>query len=615
MPTPNAVLKKYWGHSGLRPAQEKAVSHVLKGEDVIALLPTGGGKSICFQVPALLKRGVCLVVSPLVSLMQDQVEGLQNKGIRAMMLRGYIPYNELNRLLDNCAYGNYKFLYLSPERLQNEIVQERLRHMDINLIAVDEAHCISEWGHDFRPAYREITVLRELKPDVNFIALTATATPRVLGDINTNLNLENAHIIRMSFARENIALRIKKTEDKTFELKRFLRENTGTSIIYVRSRKVTLNLQKFLNNNDIPARAYHGGMQTEQKEKLLQDWRAEKFRVMVATNAFGMGIDKSNVRNVIHYHLPDSLENYYQEVGRAGRDSRASKALLIYANPDILNLKNQFLKNAPTPENVKLVYKKLNAYFSIAYGEGQETEHNFNFLKFCQTYGFNSYLVYNILQFLDRVDVLSLSKEFHQRTELYFKIPNKRLYRFLGENKKYKGLIQPLLRMQGGFFDFKTPINLRALRQRAGMPRQKINTLLRELADLDVIDLTLADQDSTIVFLVPRENDLTINPLVPYIKQYYKNKKHKIDEMVGFVEDTQTCKPKRLLAYFGEEKTKDCGKCSVCLSNKKGSTTVSKKDLQDIRKKIRCLLKDRDYSSKDLSGLVNSPEELVVYIF
>jgi len=613
MLSPNEVLKKYWGFESLRPAQKKAVNHVLKQQDVITLMPTGGGKSVCFQLPALMKEGICVVISPLISLMQDQVNALKEKNIKAISISGPTPIKELTRKLDNCLYGGYKFLYLSPERLQQRLVKNYIREMNVNLIAVDEAHCISEWGHDFRPAYREIKELKELQPDVPIIALTATATNKVLQDIQENLSLENATLVKMSFARENISLLIKKTEDKNYELQKFLSKNLGVSIIYVRSRKLTLTLKDFLNHNNISAEAYHGGMDSEQKEALLKNWQAEKFQVMVATNAFGMGIDKANVKNVIHYQIPDSLENYYQEVGRAGRNGQEANALLIYENSDLLRLKDQFLKNAPTPEKTKLIYKKLNSYFSIAYGEGVEQEYNFSFLDFCHTYHLNTYLTYNVLQFLDRLEILKLSKEFHQRTEIFFKIPNKQLYKFLEENKYYQKLIHTLLRIQGGFFNYKTIINLKQIESKSGIPRSQINAQLKKLAELDIIDLTLADQDSTINFLVPREDNFTINPLVPYLKQYYKNKKHKIDEIINFVEDQNTCKLIRLLKYFGEKRKEKCGKCSVCLAENYKIHHFKNKFPEIKKAIILCLQDQTELNSREITFRLDFSEEEILF--
>lgn len=614
MPSANEVLKRYWGFDQLRPSQAEAIKELQKGHDIITLMPTGGGKSVCFQIPALLQPGLCIVISPLVSLMQDQVESLQRKGIKAMSLTGHIPFKDLLRQLDNCLYGGYKFLYLSPERLQQELVQERIREMNINLIAIDEAHCISEWGHDFRPAYREIKILRELQPAVPFIALTATATPKVVADIRQNLELTNAKLIQMSFARNNISLLVKNAEDKSYELQKFLQKNPGVSIIYVRSRKLTLSLRDRLKHHGIKAEAYHGGMNKDQKQKLLQDWQAERFSVMVATNAFGMGIDKANVRNVVHYQLPDSLEAYYQEVGRAGRNGQESAALLLYNPSDILRLKDQFLKNAPTAESLKQVYKKLNAYFSIAYGEGLEQEFNFSFLDFCYTYNLNTYLTYNVLQFLDQQEVLRLSREFHQRTALYFKIENHELYDFLAQNQQYQNLVHVLLRLQGGFFSYKTTINLKLVQAKTSMPRSEINKQLQKLHELEVIDLTLADQDSTIEFLMPREDDYTINPLVPYIKKHYLNKKKKIESVIRFAEDQQECKVKHLLAYFGEDQKEDCKKCTVC--QHKYQTKVPAKSLNlKIYEAIRELYAtEQEFSSKQLIIQLDFPEENILFV-
>lgn len=569
MLSPNEVLKKYWGYEELRVPQQKAVDFILNRQDVITLLPTGGGKSICFQVPAMMMKGICIVISPLISLMQDQVKTLKEKGIKAMSLSGPTPYKELTRKLDNCLYGNYKFLYLSPERLQQEIVLEYIREMNVNLIAIDEAHCISEWGHDFRPAYRDIHILKEIQPEVPWIALTATATKNVLKDIRENLGLKNSELVKISFARNNIALRIKKTEDKNYELQKFLIQNPGVSIVYVRSRKLTLSLSNFLSHSGVLAKAYHGGMNADQKKVLLDDWQSEKFSTMVATNAFGMGIDKANVKNVVHYHIPDSLEAYYQEVGRAGRNGMDSNAILLYDSSDILNLKDQFLKNAPTPENTKYIYKKLNSYFSIAYGEGTERELNFSLLDFSHTYKVNTYLTYNVLQLLDRLEILKLSREFHQRTELFFKIPNQELYSFLDQNRYFQPLIHSILRLYGGFFNYKTEIDLKLIEQKTALSRSTIHQQLEQLAALEIIDLTLADQDSTILFLVPREDDFTINPLAPYIKKHYLNKKKKIDEVIRFVENDSICKMRLLLDYFGENYRKDCGICSNCLKKRR----------------------------------------------
>ena len=363
-----SILKQFWGYDDFRESQKQIISTVLSGQDVLALMPTGGGKSICYQVPALAKDGICIVVSPLVALIQDQVSQLKKRGIKAIALTGGIPPNDLNDLLDNCVYGNYKFLYLSPERLQQSIVQERIQQMNINLIAIDEAHCISQWGNDFRPAYLECSILKELVPGTPMIALTATATPRVVADIVENLELENVEIFKDSFSRSNINFKVKRSEDKLYQLKKYMEKISGSSIVYVRSRKMSISLANFLIKNGISASFFHGGIPKSDKEEKLNLWLSGKVRVMVATNAFGMGVDKPDVRLVIHYQIPDSLESYFQEAGRAGRDGEPSTAIIITSNEDEDKAKQQFLSTLPDVAFVKQVYSKLNNYFQISYG-------------------------------------------------------------------------------------------------------------------------------------------------------------------------------------------------------------------------------------------------------
>ena len=424
MKHPIELLEHYWKFSAFKPLQEEIIEAVLANEDCIALLPTGGGKSICFQIPALIKDGICIVVSPLIALMQDQVNTLKEKGIKAMALTSGVTYADIDRMLDNCIFGNYKFLYISPERLQQDLVQERIKQMNVNLIAVDEAHCISQWGHDFRPAYRTIKVLRTLHPNVNVICLTASATRKVVEDIYTQLDCIAPKVFKTSFQRPNLAYLTLDCNDKYFKTVQILKKYSGSSIIYVRNRKATLEISSYLNNLGVTSGYYHGGLSTKEKESQFARWSTDQNQVMVATNAFGMGIDKANVQTVIHHNLPESLESYYQEAGRAGRNNENAYAVILRNSSDEMNSKNQFIKSLPDPSFLKIFYKRLCNYFQISYGEGVNTTHNFNFKLFCSTYNLPSILTYNGLKILDRTSIISLEERFKNTAFLKIIIGN-----------------------------------------------------------------------------------------------------------------------------------------------------------------------------------------------
>ncbi|MCL4141628.1 UNVERIFIED_CONTAM: hypothetical protein GTU68_062200 [Idotea baltica] len=389
MKHPINILERYWKFTEFRPNQEEIINAVINGEDTFALLPTGGGKSICFQIPALAKKGICIVISPLIALMKDQVQALQAKGIKAMALTSGISYQELDTLLDNCIYGNYKFLYISPERLQQDIVQARIEQMDVNLIAVDEAHCISQWGNDFRPAYKNIAILRRLHPTVNCLALTASARPEAIEDIIKELDFINPKIFKQSFYRPNLAYLVLHEDDKYYRVETILKKYKASSIIYVRNRKLTLELSTFLTSKNITATYYHGGLSNTEKDKNMAAWLNNQKQVIVATNAFGMGIDKPDVKTVIHLNLPESIESYFQEAGRVGRNGEKAFAAILKNNGDKQHVQNQFLKVLPDVDFIKQVYRKLCSYFQIPYGEGADVTNDFDFNSFCKTYKFS----------------------------------------------------------------------------------------------------------------------------------------------------------------------------------------------------------------------------------
>ncbi|UKM63482.1 RecQ family ATP-dependent DNA helicase [Flavobacteriaceae bacterium GSB9] len=597
MEHPINILERYWNFTTFRPQQEAVINAVLEGEDTFVLMPTGGGKSLCFQIPALAKPGICIVVSPLIALMKDQVQALKNKGIKAMAITSGITYNQLDTLLDNCIYGNYKFLYLSPERLQQELVQDRIRQMNVNLIAVDEAHCISQWGSDFRPAYKNIATLRQLQPTVNAVALTASARPEVVEDIVNELDFINPKIFKKSFARPNLAYMVLTENDKYYRLETILKKHKKSSIVYVRNRKLTIELSQFLYSKGISATNYHGGLSNTDKETNMTAWLHNQKQVMVATNAFGMGIDKPDVKTVIHFNLPESLESYFQEAGRVGRDGEKAFAVILKNDSDKALVKNQFLNVLPNVGFVKQVYRKLCAYFQISYGEGEYLTFDFDFSTFCKTYNFNTILCYNALLILDRNSVISLSRQFQNKTTVQFITSNQTLFRYLETNKSFDIIVKSILRLYGGIFDNPTKIDLGKVSDKASVNSSNIIKCLTQLERDEIILLNLTKTDAQITFIEPREDDKTINRIASIIKLQNKLKQRQVEAMIDYVENDSVCKSIQLLAYFGEKDTEPCGICSVCIQSKKGNKP---QDLNTLKKRTIEILETGDQSSRNL---------------
>ncbi|MFD1614068.1 RecQ family ATP-dependent DNA helicase [Gelatiniphilus marinus] len=606
MEHPINILERYWKFTSFKPNQEAIINAVLDAEDTFALLPTGGGKSLCFQIPALAKDGICIVISPLIALMKDQVQQLNNKGIKAMALTSGISYGQLDTLLDNCIYGNYKFLYLSPERLQQELVQDRIRLMNVNLIAVDEAHCISQWGSDFRPAYKNITLLRQLQPSVNVIALTASAKPEVIDDITKELDFIKPKIFKQSFYRPNLAYMVYHENDKYYRIESILKKYKASSIIYVRNRKLTLDLASYLASKNIGATYYHGGLSNDEKDANMTAWINNRKQVMVATNAFGMGIDKPDVKTVIHLNLPESIESYFQEAGRVGRNGDKAFAVILKNNSDAVLVKNQFLKVLPTVNFVKQVYRKLCSYFQVSYGEGEYLTNDFNFSTFCKTYNFNSILCYNALLILDRNSVITLSKQFKNKVTVQFVISSGALFNYLETHQEYNIIVKSMLRMYGGIFDHVTKVDLKRIAEKASVTESKLIAVLNALERSEIITLNLAKTDAQITFIQPREDDKTINRIASIIEQQNKLKQQQVKSMLDYVENDTVCKSIQLLAYFGEKDVKPCGICSVCfLAEKKNKP----QDINTIKKRIIELLENGDLSSRLISTTLNYPEK------
>ncbi|WP_299681030.1 ATP-dependent DNA helicase RecQ [uncultured Dokdonia sp.] len=604
--TPKDILKTYWGYDSFRPLQEDSIQSVLNQQDTIALLPTGGGKSVCYQIPALALEGIAIVVSPLIALMKDQVLNLQEKGIKALAITSGITYRDLDTLLDNCIYGNYKLLYVSPERLQQELVIERIKQMNVSLIAVDEAHCISQWGHDFRPAYCKISRLREIKPNIPIIALTATATPKVIQDITEELQLKDPLLCKGSYHRENLTYTLIHSTDKHFRLEQTLKNTTQSAIVYVRNRKATINTAQFLISRGITATYYHGGMSREDRHKHYKNWRDNKTQVMVSTNAFGMGIDKADVDTVVHLEIPDSLENYFQEAGRAGRSGQPSKAVLIYNENDTIRLNNQFLQVIPTVAFVKEIYSRLNNYFQISYGEGEESNHRFNFSTFCQTYSLPTMRTYNALLALDRNSIISLSQEFTKKATVTFNVTDVALTYYLIKNPQWEDIIKTVLRTYGGIFEQPTAINYSIIANKAGTAIDKVHNALLMLAKDDIITYDHQSYDTAITFLVPREDDRTIHVIASHIKTQANYKRQQIETIKNYVANTTTCRNVQLLSYFGEQHTAPCGKCDVCVS--KNATSPQSSSITDV---ILNTLSRKELSSRELCELPFTETEII----
>ncbi len=607
---PKELLQKHWGFATFRGSQEKIITAIINGKDVLALLPTGGGKSLCFQLPALALDGICIVVSPLVALITNQVNNLNKKGIKAIALTGGISYNEVNNLLDNCLYGNYKFLYLSPERLKQEIVATRIQQMNVNLLVVDEAHCISQWGHDFRPAYLECSKLRELAPNVPMVALTATATKHVVKDIETSLNYNNFLFIKDSFYRKNLAYKVLWDENKKKRLLELFNGEEKSGIVYVRNRKYTIEIAKYLNYNNLNATFFHGGLTKKEKENKLASWLNNETNIMVATNAFGMGIDKPDVRLVVHYQIPDCIENYFQEAGRAGRDNKPSEIVLITNKTDEEHLKKQFLNVLPDVKTLKVIYRNLSNYFQISYGEGHTIKQQLNFNEFCSRYTLNPLLTYNALKILDQNSVIALSESHHIKTTIQFICTKEQLLSYLEKNESIALITQVILRTYGGVFEFETIIDLYLLAKKTGQKEELIVSVLKQLEKAEIITYQGKHSDLEITYLIPREDDLTINRFAKKVVERNNFKKNQIKEILSFINNKSTCRSKLLLNYFGEDKKEDCGTCDVCINN---NLTNSSPNYKKISKDIIQLLQSNKLSSREIIQLTPYSESNIIY--
>ena len=603
-----SILQKYWKHDTFRTPQAEIIASVLDGKDTFALMPTGGGKSICFQIPALMKDGICLVISPLIALMKDQVSNLQKINIKAIALTGGISSDEISDLLDNCQFGNYKFLYLSPERLQSDWILDRIKALPINLIAIDEAHCVSQWGHDFRPAYLKIASLKNHFPKIPFLALTATATERVKQDVIAQLGLENPAIFQKSFARENLAYMVFNVEDKLYRLEQILKKHTQPSIIYVRNRKACIDVASQLNSIGIKATFYHGGLHLKEKDKNMKLWMNEEVQAIVATNAFGMGIDKANVKTVIHIQFPENLENYYQEAGRGGRNGEKAFAVLLNSPSDIQSSESQILNNLADKKFLKEMYVKLCNFFQIAYGEGINEQFSFNINQFCVQDSFPILKTFNGLQFLDRQGIITLSQVFSKKVTVQFIIESKEVLRYMSLNPQDEEIILAMLRTYPGIYEMIAPINIPLIAKKSNSKENQVLAVLNKLKERQIIDYQAKSNDSTIIFNEVREDERTINRVSKYLENQNDLKRSQLQAVLDYVANDKSCKSRQLLSYFGEKESKNCGICSYCIQQNKTECKVS-----SIAEKILDLLKTSPMSSREIQMYSKFSDDAIIF--
>jgi len=598
--TIHQILKQYWNHDAFRPMQEEIITSVLLGRDTLALLPTGGGKSVCYQVPALAKEGICIVISPLIALMKDQVENLKEKGIEAISIVSGMGKREIDIALDNCIYGPVKFLYLSPERLLSDLVRERIKYMNVNLIAVDEAHCISQWGYDFRPPYLHIADLRELHPEVPVLALTATATAEVREDIQQKLQFKNPAVYQKSFERKNISYVVQSEENKLRKLLDIAKGVKGTGIVYVRSRKETAEIAKFYNQNGVKADFYHAGLEAGLRSQKQDSWKNNRTRIIVATNAFGMGIDKPDVRFVIHKDMPESLEAYYQEAGRGGRDEHKAYAVLLYNQTDRLKQQKKFELSFPSISEIKQVYHYLANYYQLAYEAGEGVSFDLDLGDFCSRFKLDPVKTINALKFLEQDEYLAFNESVFLPSRFRFEVANEQLYNFQIQNPGWDPFIKTLLRSYGGAFENYVRVREFEVARRTHMNVQQVIDGLKQLQDFNIISYQQQTDQPQVTYLKPRQPSQAVYINKKVIDERKATYKKKMEAVFAYAEHKK-CRSQMLLAYFDEPYAEKCGVCDVCLEEKRKKNASEIFD--DITIEIVQLL---NTSSHDVGSLVTS---------
>ncbi|MFP4622060.1 MAG: RecQ family ATP-dependent DNA helicase [Bacteroidales bacterium] len=606
------ILLKYWGHSEFRPLQEDIIRSVVEDrKDTLALMPTGGGKSITFQVPSLAQEGICLVITPLIALMKDQVEKLRKMGIKAMAIHSGMKKQEIDVSLDNCIFGDYKFLYVSPERLETAIFKTRVQNMKVNLVTVDEAHCISQWGYDFRPSYLKIVQLREyLSTPPPFLALTATATSRVIDDIQEKLGFKTRNVLWKSFERKNLVYLVRDVENKQQYLLKTLSKLRSSGIIYTRSRKKTRDIAELLYKNHISADYYHAGLEHEERARKQEDWQEGKKRIMVATNAFGMGIDKADVRFVIHYDVPDNIESYFQEAGRAGRDGKKAYAVLLYNNTDKVKSEQRIKNNFPDIKQIKSVYEALGNYFQIPIEGGKNQAFDFNISDFASTYHFSFLTIYNSLDFLQKEGYVELTDELSNRSKIHFWVNRDDLYNFQLSQAQYDTFIKLLLRSFTGVFTDYVNIDEGYLARRANTRVDVIYRYLQQLKKFRILDYIPYKKSPMIIFTEERLDKKNLH----VSREKYRERKElyiqKLNHMIRYATNASKCRSRFLLEYFGEMNADRCGQCDVC--TKRNDLQLSNWEFDTIYGEIQHHLREEALTSEQLIDRINRSEDKII---
>ena len=605
------ILKQYWGYDTFRPLQEDIIHSVLEGKDTLALLPTGGGKSVCFQVPALALEGLCLVITPLIALMSDQVEHLHKRGIKAYEIHSGMHSREIDFTMQKCMEAESRFLYISPERLQSKNFLASLRHMNISLLAVDEAHCISEWGYDFRPPYLQISNIWAYIKRVPVIALTATAIPAVVDDIQQKLEFRKENVFKKSFYRDNLAYVVQNEEDKYGKILRVCSGVGGTGIVYVRNRRLTAEIASILNKNGIKACNYHAGMELQQRSKNQQDWMESRVQVMVATNAFGMGIDKPDVRFVIHYDLSDSLEAYFQEAGRAGRDGKKSYAVQLFNNSDLLNMTHLFNQVWPEPEVIRQVYNALGNYLQVPVGSGKDSMFEFSVEDFAGNYKMNPFVAFNSMKILEREGYIALDDGFEKASRLLFLCDKEQLHYFQVNNLKYDLLIKTLLRSYSGLFTDYSHIYEYEIARRMKIAEEEVRKMLEFLASQGIADYIHISSKPHVIFVSDRQQPVDV---LVSSESYFKRKKEaerKMNAVIEYVTASE-CRNVALLKYFGEKNAKACGICDSCIEKKKSQ--LKENEIVEMQTKIIELLEKAPMNIRDITKKLSLDEKKIILL-